>query len=1062
MTDPGDILTNLNPRQREAVTHLQGPCLVLAGPGSGKTRVITHRAAFLVAAQGIPPDQILAVTFTNKAAQEMRLRLEKLLGVNVQGMWVCTFHAAALRLLREFAAEAGLRPDFVVWDEVAQQEALEEALRRLDLSRELWGVANLHHWLSLAKGALRDPTQPDLAEDPANAIRARVAEIYGQVLREAGALDFDDLIVRAVQLLSTDRTVRQTVQARFQHVLVDELQDINRAQYQFLKLLAPPPVSHVLAVADDDQSIYGWRGSDFRFIEWFKRDYRARVVELDQSYRSTESILAAAREMIQRDARRSRRPLRAREPGGHPIHHYLFQTAQGEIVWLPRLIQRLVEREGYQYRDIAILYRIHRLGEPIERALFEAGIPLQRIQKDPFFARPQAREVVRYLRLLRGFTNEDVAGALNFPRTLADELTMIQLRRLATDNQVSLLELARRADDFPEISPLTRARLRAFLHDLDEDLRPLADEDISRIVEALFRVLERRRSPFSQDDQPLLDGFAAFVDFSEEGERLRRAVDAGRPMAIVAPATVDGACAAVVLEQTLANYLGQTAVLYLVDAQTSEVPIDFGSLAAVPIILGEGTADLVGLDPAEVDARGGVMIAGQDRGSLRYSLSTLAWRLAQGLLLAYERLDQERFVIYDLETTGVDPRQDDIVEIAAQVVEGGAPAGPRFYSLVRPAHHNFIPKEASEVHGITWADVEDAPAIETVLPAFLRYVEGATVVGHNILEFDNRFIDREMGRILQRGFYNPSVDTLELSRRLLHEESHSLEHLVSRLGLGKEQEHRAAEDVEQTHALFRRLMEENRRQVGLSALSELLPLVAGGILASGVPIVDENAALVAAGARVTARHAAGGNHVSDLWARVAQVLGPDRAWGMLDAPARGPIEKAAKRTEERAGASGDAPARGPIQDDDVVWTRLREDFVRAVADFEAYSSDRSLDAFLGYQALATSEDTYDPTADKVTLMTLHNAKGTEFKVVIIIGVDHGLIPLWTVEGDVWAVAEERRVFYVGMTRAKERLYLFSARERGDGFNRPPCQFALELPAEHVVRVEPGRRQAEVS
>ncbi len=1026
-----DILADLNPLQREAVTHVQGPCLVLAGPGSGKTRVITHRAAYLIAGQHVPPDQLLAVTFTSKAAEEMRRRLEKLLGSDVEGAWVCTFHAAALRLLREFAEAAGLRPDFVVWDEVAQEEALEEALRRLDLSRELWDVPNLRHWLSLEKGGLRDPARPELAGELATATRAQVAQAYAEILHEAGALDFDDLIVGVVQLLSQDRQVRETIQARFRHVLVDELQDINRAQYQFLKLLAPPPASPVLAVADDDQSIYGWRGSDLRFVEWFKQDYRARVVELEQSYRSTGTILEAARAMIQRDERRSRRPLLPREPGGHLIHHYLFQTAQGELHWLPQLIKRLVEREGYEYRDIAVLYRIHRLGEPIERVLFEAGIPLQRIQKDPFFARPQVREVVRYLRLLRGFTNQDVEAALNFPRTLADELTMIQLRRLARDNQVNLLELARRADDFPEISPLTRARLRAFLRDLDEHLRPLADGNIGSIVEALFEVLERRRSPFSEEDRPLLDGFAAFLGLAEEGERVRRAVDAGRSIAVIAPATVDGACAAVILERALTDYLGRTPSLHLVDSRTWEAPKDFRTLPAVPIILGEGTAELAGFDAAEVGARGGLIVAGQDRGSLRYSLSTLAWRLAQALLLTYERLDQGRFVVYDLETTGVDPWRDEIVEIAAQAVEEGKPAGEPFYSLVRPMDRKYIPKEATEVHGITWADVEDAPTVKEVLEQFLPYVEGATVVGHNIREFDNRFIDREMGRHFQRGFHNPCVDTLELARRLLREESHSLEHLMSRLGLGEEQEHRAATDVEQTHVLFRRLMEENRRQVGLSALPELLPLVAGGTLAAGVPLADENAALVRAGARVAARR-----NASQLWARVGRVLGPDRAWEMLEAEGR-------LRSVE-------------VEDGDAAWARLKEDFTRAVADFEAYSADRSLDAFLGYQALATSEDMYDPSANKVTLMTLHNAKGTEFKVVIIVGVDHGLIPLWTVEGDVAAVAEERRVFYVGMTRARDRLYLFSARERGDGFNRPPCQFALELPEEYVKRWSPGQ------
>jgi DNA polymerase III epsilon subunit family exonuclease len=1060
-----DLLSALNPRQRDAVTHPAGPLLVLAGPGSGKTRVITHRAAFLVTHQLAPPGEILAVTFTNKAAEEMRSRLDRLLELPVapaegqaslplpagdpREMWVLTFHATALRLLREFGEDIGLSEHLVVWDEIAQRETLEEIVRELDLSSELFPAWKLGDWLTQSRADLRDPLHID-PDDSATLARARIVERYLDRLQAAHALDFDGLIVGAVQLLSQSKRARDVIQARFRHVLVDEFQDINRAQYQFFKLLAPPPHSDVLVVADDNQAIYEWRGARPVFIEFFRKDYRPKVVVLDRNYRSTQTILFAAQGMIYRDARRTQRPLQAEIRGGDPIYHYQFDTVGTEQAWIPRLIQRLVGERSYRYRDIAILYRTHRLGGPLEQALLQAGIPVQRIQKEPFFARPQVHEVIRYLRLLRGFTSEDVAIALNFPRTLVDELTMIQLRRLAADNQINLLEMCRRADTFPEISPLTRFRLRAFLRDLDEHLRPLASGQVGPIVEALFAVLERRRSPFAPADEPALRGFLAFLDPAGEATTLRRALDEGRPLIVVAPATVDGASAAAILQYALVEYLDCHPAIHLInviegetrrhgDAEIEQItasprpPVPL-SAGQVPVVLGQATLQAADLTSAEVQAAGGVIVEARVRGALRYSLSTLAWRLGQALLVSYEHLADGRFVVYDLETTGVDARRDDVVEIAAETVIGGKPAGEPFHTLVKPTR-GFIPAAATKIHGITLADVQDAPTFQALLPRFLRYVEGAIVVGHNVIGFDNRFIDREMGRLLGRGFHNPSLDTLQLARRLLQQERYRLTDLVTNLGLPPAQGHRAGEDVSQTLALFFRLLEENRRQQELWALAEVLPLVAAGILAAEAPIEDENRALVEAGARVAQR-----SDTSGLWARLAQLAGPDQTWQVLT------VEGQVRSTE---------PA-----DPDSAWTTLREEFMRAVTEFQDFSPDHSLEAFLGYQALATSEDAYDPQVDKVTLMTLHNAKGLEFPVVIVIGVDHGIIPLWTAtaseEESVAKTAEERRVFYVGMTRAKERLYLSSVRDRGERDRsplRPPSQFALEIPEEYVRRVE---------
>ena len=700
-------------------------------------------------------------------------------------------------------------------------------------------------------------------------------------------------------------------------------------------------------------------------------------------------------------------------------------------------------------------------------------------------------------------------AAFNFPQALAGELTALQLDRLAATHRVPLAELARHSAHFPELGPLTRAQLQGFISLLDEQVVTGADEDAATAISAVFDVLARRRSPFTAEEQALLRDAAEFLSYPEAVAALKqglvaqgspRSLTTDRPeptspaatgpaaaqpdgdggagpadvpassplgVSVLLPPTVDGVCAATILRGAVARYLGQ------------ELVVEFAQAPATGPQLAIRT-DEVGTDEIWAEEERPGLVLRPPRGSLSYSLSTLAWRLAQELLVAYETAGSEPLVVYDLETTGADVTRDEIVEIAAQRLEQGEPAGPPFYSLVRPARG--IPLAASRVHGIYPEDVRSAPRIESVLPDFLRYVGPFTVVGHNIRRFDNRLLDRETARLYGRGFPNPAVDTLDMAARLYEAgpvtaQALGLEALLARFHLAEGQEHRAGSDVAQTVALFQHLLRESARQRGLASLHEYLPLVAAGIGAAGVELNDENLALWHAGARVLQqaeqrpeRPRADGRQDTgpaaaldvqpETGARPAARMAGDETPGLDDVRAvvialaerdREPAGQASPSSESQPPAlsAGDLAAfevslealraTVPPPAQEGIWAALQERFAGQVETFAQFSHDRSLAAFLDYQALVNGADTAQGArqGDRVTLMTLHNAKGTEFPVVILIGVEEDHLPLWTTLVDEGQVREERRVFYVGLTRAQRQLYLTSARHRGDAIACAP-------------------------
>ncbi len=395
------LLAPLNAPQRDAVTTTKGPLLVLAGAGSGKTRVIAHRIAYLLAVEGIDPRHVLAVTFTNKAAAEMRNRVESLLApAGLRSPLIATFHSTCVRILRQRAAQAGLPPSFVIYDEDDRQALVKEALRELDFDERTMTPSTVVHRISHCKNQMLTPADVEqLARTPREERIASLYRLYENKLAAAGALDFDDLLLRVVRLLETVPEALRWYRTLWTHVLVDEYQDTNRAQYRIVQLLTEEH-RNLCVVGDPDQSVYRWRGADLRNILDFEKDYPdCRVVPLEQNYRSTKRILGLASAVIANNTARKDKRLWTENDEGERPDVYRAWDENEEAGFVAQKI-RAFRREGYDYRDMAVFYRTNAQSRVMEDALRRAGVPYLIVGGVRFYERREIKDVVAYLRLL--------------------------------------------------------------------------------------------------------------------------------------------------------------------------------------------------------------------------------------------------------------------------------------------------------------------------------------------------------------------------------------------------------------------------------------------------------------------------------------------------------------------------------------------------------------------------------------------------------------------------------------------------------------------------------------
>lgn len=431
-------LEGLNPAQHQAVMTTQGPLLVLAGAGSGKTRVLTFRIAHMIADEGVRPWQILAITFTNKAAAEMRERLEALLPNNIRGMWVCTFHAMCVRLLREDGERLGYGPNFAIYDDDDSKRLVKTILSDLDIDVRQFPLNSIRSKISAAKNALLYPDDVEAqAASPMDHVVARVYRALQARLDKANAMDFDDLLVKAFELLSKYPDVLAKYQERFRYINVDEYQDTNGVQYAITKLLASK-YRNLMVVGDDDQSIYSWRGADIKNILAFEKDYEeAVVVKLEQNYRSTGHILAAANAVVAHNSHRKPKRLFTDEGDGEKIQVYQASDERDEGAWIGSEIEKLHDK-GTSYDNIAVFYRTNAQSRILEDMLLRAGVPYKIVGGTRFFDRAEIRDVMAYLKVVVN-PDDDMAAlrVINTPRRGIGATSIQKIQTYALYNGLS-------------------------------------------------------------------------------------------------------------------------------------------------------------------------------------------------------------------------------------------------------------------------------------------------------------------------------------------------------------------------------------------------------------------------------------------------------------------------------------------------------------------------------------------------------------------------------------------------------------------------------------------------
>jgi superfamily I DNA/RNA helicase/inhibitor of KinA sporulation pathway (predicted exonuclease) len=933
-----------SPPQREAIEADLTPTLVLAGPGAGKTFCLIERIRFLIERRGFDPARICAVTFTNKAAEEIGLRLKKELGDRAEPVGRSTIHSLSVALLRELGSVLGIERGFGIADEEYQKEILSWCRVQPGRRGPLLGAFSLHRLMG----------HPLADED------ARRFAFYRRQLAKRGMLDFEDLVLETARLLREHPDVAQRVRARWDYLLVDEFQDLNHVQYEIIRQLSHDHRA-VFAVGDDDQSIFSWTGADRKIINRFLNDFGVkRPIVLHENHRSARQIFQLARRFVAQNPSFFEKPLVATRETTHPVEARSFDGDAAEEKWLLEELKRDRAASALGWGDIAILYRKHQIGEALEGRLMQEGVPCRLAQGRSVSDDQVVRYLIAALHLVIS-PRDPFYVSLFAKRVLPADL----LDRLKTEtirNRMGLLPtMQREARKRPQADEDGRKIRRALaamnnlpaLASRHRELPGLIDELLSQRIATYRTLLEQRADELSDPvDSPAVRLLA---------EELRR-VHAERRRVLIPP--MGG------LEIGLAGMLSG-AGLPLVDyalPTTRPLPGDF--------VLGPGAG-----------------------GGLGLALGTFK------ALQLIEARAEGRFadcVIFDLETTGLDRNEAEIVEIAAVRLRGWEVID-EFHTLVRP--RVAIEAGAARTHGFSEADVAEAPYFETVWPAFHDFIGSDVLVAHNGYDYDIPILARMVGRTGEPFSVVP-FDTLQLARTLFPR-SARLEHLAERFGIDCGRAHHARDDVRTLAQVFRRLEEEKVARARRVGLSQLLDYLGMSLALSDPTALDPEGVMLKEATRVyplnrfsnalefyRGERERGGASAAPLDDLIDRLGGP----GLMERV------RATKRPEER-------------------YPNAVSRINRLMEGLPDEGLDAQIREFLGRLALSRS-DGADADPDRVNLLTLHATKGLEFSRVYLVGMEDG--QMLAGNGRVASddeVEEARRLVYVGMTRAKDRLVM---------------------------------------
>lgn len=529
LPNAGELLEGLNPQQEEAVKHAGSALLIVAGAGSGKTRVLSNRIAYLIATRRAHHGEILAITFTNKAAAEMRERIEALVGGRAKTMWISTFHSSCVRILRREAKNVGLNSNFSIYDSADSLRLITLVAKNLDLDPKRFAPKAIQHKISALKNELIDADSYSSSANYNDPFEQAVAEVfkgYTQRLRQANAMDFDDLIAETVYMFRAFPALADSYRRRFRHVLVDEYQDTNHAQYALVREIVGegPDAAELTVVGDSDQSIYAFRGADIRNIVEFEKDYPdARTIKLEQNYRSTQTILSAANSVISRNPNRPEKRLWTAEGDGEKIVGYVGENEHDEAQFIAKEIDRLQDEGNLRPGDVAIFYRTNAQSRSIEDVLVRVGLPYKVVGGTRFYERKEIKDALAYLRVLVNPDDDvNLRRILNEPKRGIGDRAEGAVAALAERERTSFMAAARRAEEAPGMATRSVNAVLGFVKLLD-DLAEVASG--SGAAAALEAVLEQTgylaglRSSTDPQDESRVENLAELVAVVREYER---------------------------------------------------------------------------------------------------------------------------------------------------------------------------------------------------------------------------------------------------------------------------------------------------------------------------------------------------------------------------------------------------------------------------------------------------------------------------------------------------------------------------------------------------------------
>lgn len=509
-----NLLNGLNSEQKKAVLHVDGPLLILAGAGSGKTRVLTNRIAYLIKEIGVHPASILAITFTNKAAKEMRERIDRLVDNVSDSIWVSTFHSMCVRILRRDIEKIDYDRSFVIFDYTDQQTVVKDCLKELNINEKNFPPRSMLEMIGRAKDELIEPATYEkmYAADYRMSKVAKIYELYQKKLKQNNALDFDDIIMLTIKLFSTHPEVLEYYQRKFKYILVDEYQDTNTAQYSLISMLSQKS-RNLCVVGDDDQSIYGWRGANIRNILDFEKEFKdCKTIKLEQNYRSTQTILDAANCVIKNNCGRKNKKLWTENKGGDRIRHCECANEHEEAYFIANEIKRLSAEKNMQYKDFAILYRINAMSRVVEEMLMKEGIAYKIFGGLKFYDRKEIKDLLAYLRLIQNpADNISLKRCINEPKRGIGNTTIETAERLANSRGVSIFSIISAASEVPELGRAA-SKLEGFVAMISR-LRIL--KETMKVSELMQEVIEQSGIQKSYEEEDTLEAQSRIENIKE-------------------------------------------------------------------------------------------------------------------------------------------------------------------------------------------------------------------------------------------------------------------------------------------------------------------------------------------------------------------------------------------------------------------------------------------------------------------------------------------------------------------------------------------------------------------